>query len=436
VLSQNSFKTLNEVTASILHPPEYPRAFSESGFQLIRSQNVRPLGINLDENPVFFSAEFLKNKKVVFAQKGDVLIVRSGVNAGDVAVVQEDFERVIIGADTLLCKCKSNVVPKFLQVYFHTDFGKRQILRHTTGATNKHLNSENLKKVLVPNLSLETQNKAIELFEEGLNAKRIREAEAKNLLDDVDAYLLERLGIEQPASINSKKTFFTRASILSDGRFDPNFIHLSQVLREQFQRSTYGFVSFGKCIDYIQYGISALASTEQKGFPIIRMVNLKGDEWDFSNLKYIELSEKDLETYKVLDGDLLFNRTNSKELVGKCGVFREKGEWVFASYLIRVRVDEDLLLPDFASFFLGSSVGRMQIDCLSRQIIGMTNINTEEIKLIKIPVPPLDAQEEIVTHIQSIRARAKELERDAQAEVGRAKAIVERMILGEVSADA
>ncbi|HEV2880661.1 MAG TPA: restriction endonuclease subunit S [Pyrinomonadaceae bacterium] len=197
-----------------------------------------------------------------------------------------------------------------------------------------------------------------------------------------------------------------------EGRLDPNFVHLSKVLKEKFKHSNYSFVNLGKCIDYIQYGISSLANTEQKGVPIIRMGNLKGDEWDFSSLKHIELSDKDIETYRVLDGDLLFNRTNSKELVGKCGVFREKGDWVFASYLIRVRVDENLLLPDFASFFLGSSVGRMQIDCLSRQIIGMTNINAEEIKLIKIPIPPLEVQKQIIEKFESAynAKRAKEAE--------------------------
>jgi restriction endonuclease S subunit len=197
-----------------------------------------------------------------------------------------------------------------------------------------------------------------------------------------------------------------------EGRLDPNFVHLSKVLKEIFEHSNYDLVNFGKCIDYIQYGISSLANTEQRGVPIIRMVNLKGDEWNFSNLKHIELSEKDLKTYKVIDGDLLFNRTNSKELVGKCGVFREQGDWVFASYLIRVRVDTNLLLPEFASFFLGSTVGRMQIDCLSRQIIGMTNINAEEIKLIKIPVPPIEVQKQIIKKFEAIHTskRAKESE--------------------------
>lgn len=181
-----------------------------------------------------------------------------------------------------------------------------------------------------------------------------------------------------------------------EGRLDPNYTLISRILKDRFEKSPFKFVSLGQCLEYIQYGISSLANTEQRGVPIIRMINLKGDEWDFTDLKHIELTGADLERYRLLDGDLLFNRTNSKELVGKCGVFREQGDWVFASYLIRVRVNENLLLPDFASFFLGTKVGRLQIDCLSRQIIGMTNINAEEIKLIKVPIPPIEVQADLV----------------------------------------
>lgn len=198
-----------------------------------------------------------------------------------------------------------------------------------------------------------------------------------------------------------------------EGRFDPNFISISKVLEEKFKASPFKYSHFGKCIDYIQYGISALANTVQKGIPIIRMNNLKEEQWNFSDIKHIEISKNELDKYQVLDGDLLFNRTNSKELVGKCGVFRERGDWVFASYLIRVRVNRNLLLPDYAAFFLSSTIGRLQIDCLSRQIIGMTNINAEEIKLIKIPIPPLETQTEIVALFEAAYASKKQKEAGA-----------------------
>jgi restriction endonuclease S subunit len=120
---------------------------------------------------------------------------------------------------------------------------------------------------------------------------------------------------------------------------------------------------------------------------MLRMNNLQANGWDLSDIKYVELTEKELANWKLETGDIVFNRTNSKELVGKCEVFRESGTWVFASYLMRLRVNEDAAIPEFVSAFLNGPTGRAQIDRESRQIIGMSNINAEEIRTLRVPLP-------------------------------------------------
>ncbi len=145
------------------------------------------------------------------------------------------------------------------------------------------------------------------------------------------------------------------------------------------------------------------------------MSNLQDDGWDLTDLKYIMLSESERENYRLEKGDILFNRTNSKELVGKCEVFREDGHWVFASYLVRVRVDSNATEPQFVSDFLNTQAGRIQIDRVSRQIIGMTNVNAQEIRDFVIPLPPLNIQRRLVSEMESARGSraAKLAEADA-----------------------
>jgi len=167
---------------------------------------------------------------------------------------------------------------------------------------------------------------------------------------------------------------------------------------------TYPLTPIGEMISRIQYGSSSRASSEPVGLPMIRMNNLQDDGWDLRDLKYIELPPKEAANYLLDEGDLLFNRTNSKELVGKCAVFREPGEWVFASYLIRVTLNPAKALPDFVSDFLGTKAGRAQIDRVSRQIAGMTNVNAEEIKALQVPLPPPDIQRQLVAEMQAARA--------------------------------
>ena len=136
----------------------------------------------------------------------------------------------------------------------------------------------------------------------------------------------------------------------------------SRIFHNVYSKSRFPLKSLRELVTYVQYGISAPATEAKVGYPILRMNNLQNDGWELSNLKYIELTENEVETYRLQNGDILFNRTNSKELVGKCEVFKEKGDWVFASYLVRVRIDESIALPHFVSIFLNTPSGRVQID--------------------------------------------------------------------------
>ena len=199
------------------------------------------------------------------------------------------------------------------------------------------------------------------------------------------------------------------------GRIDTNYWRLTPLVDQRFEKPRFEVKPLGGLLSLVQYGCSALAKAEPLGVPILRMNNLQNDGWDLSDLKYIELNEREFDSYRLVPDDLLFNRTNSKELVGKCEVFQESGDWVFASYLIRVRTNQSYLLPQFASDFLATKIGRLQIDRLSRQIIGMTNINAEEIRELRIPLPPFTEQKKLVARMDAARAerKAKLAEADA-----------------------
>jgi len=215
----------------------------------------------------------------------------------------------------------------------------------------------------------------------------------------------------------------------SQARLDPQYQELERRKRAYYLNALFPLTPIGALATFVQYGISERANTAGLGVPIIRMNNLQANGWDFSDIKHIELDEAELDRYRLLKGDLLFNRTNSKELVGKCEVFEESGDWVFASYLIRVRIDAHRTLPQFISSFLNCPAGRIQIDQVSRQIAGMTNVNAEELRLLEIPLPPLDVQRCLVVELDSARA-----ERDhALAEADRLLHSIDKYVLAELA---
>ena len=216
-----------------------------------------------------------------------------------------------------------------------------------------------------------------------------------------------------PARLAEHSSFAIKRGHI-DGRIDVNYWWLTPSVDQRLENSRFDVTPLGSLLSLVQYGCSSLAKEDVPGIPILRMNNLKDDGWNFSNLKFIELSERELATYRLLPSDILINRTNSKELVGKCAVFQEPGDWVFASYLIRIRTNQDRLLPQFAADFLGTDVARLQINRVSRQIIGMTNINAEEIRDLQIPLPSTEEQGALVSAMDT--ARSQRLEKLTKAE--------------------
>ena len=159
----------------------------------------------------------------------------------------------------------------------------------------------------------------------------------------------------------------------------------------------------------VKYGTSKPAEEEGK-YPYLRMNNITTDGyWDLSKMKFINIDDKEKEKCLVRKGDLLFNRTNSKELVGKTAVYNLDEEMVIAGYLIRVRFNEKAN-PYFVWGYLNSLHGKQTLLGMCKTIVGMANINAQELQNIKILIPPLSLQTQfasIVTKIEAIKEQYK-----------------------------
>ena len=163
----------------------------------------------------------------------------------------------------------------------------------------------------------------------------------------------------------------------------------------------------GELITMAQYGLSVnLGSTGR--YPVLRMMNVEDGKATADDLKYIDLSDSDFETYKLVRGDVLFNRTNSYELVGRTGVYDLAGDFVFASYLVRLKTKTDLLLPEYLSSFLRAPIGRRQVMSFATRGVSQSNVNASNLKRILIPVPPIKYQRDVVDALRGLgRARAE-----------------------------
>ena len=214
-------------------------------------------------------------------------------------------------------------------------------------------------------------------------------------------------------AIDPERVFLTTHSRLR-GRWDPNYYRHMTRFRARVKACPFPVEPLARHLTQVQYGISERATSEAVGTPMLRMVNLQNDAWDLAELKYTQMPAAERAPYLLHAGDILFNRTNSKELVGKCQVFDLSGDYVFASYLIRVRTDTAALLPDYVTAFLSLPAGRILIDAVSRQIAGMTNINAEEIRELLVPRPDLPTQARIVAAWKKALAQRERAEAQAR----------------------
>jgi type I restriction enzyme S subunit len=157
----------------------------------------------------------------------------------------------------------------------------------------------------------------------------------------------------------------------------------------------------GDVIASATYGSNAKPGPDGD-YPVLRMGNLTSDgRIDMSELKYLDLSKGDAERYLVRSGDVLFNRTNSPDLVGKTAVYRGTSPVAFAGYLIRLRM-ADGHSPDYLAGYLNTRYGKRVLRGMCKSIIGMANINAQELMSIPIPIVPATLQERFARSVVAV----------------------------------
>jgi len=298
----------------------------------------------------------------------------------------------------------SRVIPEWVHLFVRQKSFRDEAMQHFRGAVGQQrVPAEFLESYSLPLPPLDEQRRIVARVEELF--ARIEEARRLRAAADQDA---ERL---MPAA-------------------------LEEVFEEAESKGwpvkTVGDVIEGKP----QYGTSQKASEEPVGAPILRMGNIVDGQVSFDDLKYIDLSPDEEAKYILHEGDVLFNRTNSAELVGKSAVYPGGRRAVFASYLIRIVADQRKAMPHFIVAYINSPLGRQYIQSQLTRAIGQVNVNAKKLQAMPIPVPPLLEQRRIVEYLDGVQAQVaelKQLQAGSAAELERLEqAILARAFRGEL----
>lgn len=158
----------------------------------------------------------------------------------------------------------------------------------------------------------------------------------------------------------------------------------------------------GSALKGSDYGVNASLVSEPVGHAILRMGNLQDGYIDPTDLKWAEIAEVDAEVLALDVGDILFNRTNSRDLVGKVALVREPTDFLYASYIVRLRVNQSVADPYYLFAVLHSHRAQSQFKSIATPGVSQSNINPTNLKKQVIPLPSLAEQQDIAEELQSV----------------------------------
>jgi type I restriction enzyme S subunit len=189
-------------------------------------------------------------------------------------------------------------------------------------------------------------------------------------------------------------------------------------------------VPVGDALRGTQYGLSEPGDSNGNT-PIVGMRNLNNGSVNLIGLATVDDGGADWTGMQLRRGDILLNRTNSADLVGKAGIVREASEAVFASYLVRLDVDREKAEPEYVNYWLNTAIAQTALKRLSTRGVSQANINpTEFRKHCPLPLPPLPEQRKIAEILRTWDGAIEKLEALRAAKLRRHRALTHSLVFG------
>ena len=311
----------------------------------------------------YFSKEVASKDKTTYkiVKKGFFAYNPSRINVGSVDWLR-DMDRVIVSPLYNVFFVESALDQQYLYYYLKSPVGLFYIKELASGSVRDNLKFSILSDFIIPFPDLTIQ---------------------KNIAATLDRIV---------QTINICNTILDKIDLLVKSRFVEMFG--DPILNPKGWEMT----TIGEIVTEVKYGTSRPAIDGGK-YAYLRMNNLTYDGYlDLADLKRIDIPDSEIEKCIVRKGDVLFNRTNSIELVGKTCVFDKDEDMIIAGYIIRVRL-KPVMLPLIMSYFMNTDALKKKLRSMAKGAVNQANINAQELKAIKIYLPPTDLQQQFADFV-------------------------------------
>ncbi len=363
----------------------------------------------------------------------DLLIARSGNTVGKSYLhdISKMSSRCIFAGYMIrFIIDESKMLPKFAFLYTQLQVYKDWVkaIQRTAGQPN--INAEEYRSMPIPTPDMPTQQKMVGIYEQASSSSQQKEQQAAALLASIDSYLLQELGITLPEQDNrlEKRMFRVSSREVSGGRLDPSF-HKIDIQKLCTQIETKQHAKLGQLISFSSEIWNQTDFFENE-FPYIEIGEINLSTGDIADIKKLEIADAPSRARMIVrENDILVSLTRPTRGAIALNTHRDINIASTGFAVLR-----DLKTQQLDRLYL---LAMLRL-CTSLIQMGQRStggnypaITQDELGQLVIPLLPLDSQQQIVAHIQSIRAQAAQLKAEAAQTLADAKAQVERMILGE-----
>jgi type I restriction enzyme, S subunit len=281
----------------------------------------------------------------------------------------------------------------------------------------------------IPLPPLPLQRKIVAAWEAARKHAANTAAKIEQLERDIEARFLADLGLKPPAQVTLPKAFAVQWSELE--RWSVMFNQLASVAID-ISVGKFSVANVGEAAA-VSYGIQKCPANRpgQYARPYLRVANVQRDELDLREIKYIDVPDKEFLGLRLEVGDLLVCEGNSADLVGRPALWRgEIPDCVHQNHILKVRVDTSKAMPEYLLEYMSSTAARQYFRARAKFTTNLASINSNDLRELSLPLPPLPIQREIVDRVAKRREEIAKLKADAKTRADEAKADLEAMILG------
>jgi type I restriction enzyme S subunit len=379
--------------------------YNPSGVPILRLQNIQRNEF-VHKNFMFISEKKSKDLSRHSYVPGDIVITKLGAPLGKACIVPYDFEAGNIVADLVRLRInKKWFNSKFITYQLNSKPLIEQFESHTKGATRPRVNLTHVRdlKIGIPPLKeqerivqkIETCFSKIEETEQNLNkVEKLLEKYRESLLAKAfRGELIAQNSDDEPARVLLAKIREERAQNQKGKKKEQEFAPISDDEKPFDIPVSWEWVRLSEITSQIQYGLTT--SSSGKGtHKFLRITDITQSGVDWNSVPYCTPSDQDIERLRLSSGDIVFARTGGT--VGKSFLIKETVKnAVFASYLIKVRPNQEIVVQDFLAIFFTSPIYWNYVTGNQRGA-AQPNVNGTTLGNMPVPLPPFHEQTEIV----------------------------------------